>query len=411
MADAHKKALARSRGGGVLCPPPIAEFLLRNVAIWQPSDFGDDASSKDDVDDDLQVWLAVLEECVDKDGTKPTITKPMLMQFRKYLRLAADTDKVDASKDASLDEDGTLGGGDKDDPNREGADPFKSADGLASDGSAGHGKITPVSPTLAEDLKDQKASSKGQLVFGSLAHFLGRAPTRAECRGVEYCSHPGSSDLIRKSAKMVGANTFVEAIGKCRTLDSIVPLETFIGRLVDSLAGCADDFTGYASTAAARVGLCFSKARETADSDRVVVEYYDTYIMQSYIGRFLPKRCDYELMMRCNKLYRSVVCQPSPPMANALLPPPPVVSAAQQNESRAMLESIQALTSQVGELVSSVQRHGSRLDSMTSRMDGLNGKVEALADSGGGLPSGKNRWIKCDKCGKLGHKASECTGK
>ena len=39
------------------------------------------------------------------------------------------------------------------------------------------------------------------------------------------------------------------------------------------------------------------------------------------------------------------------------------------------------------------------------------GKVEALADSSGLPSSGKNRWIKCDKCGKLGHKASECPNK
>ena len=411
MADAHKKALARSRGGGVLCPPSIVEFLLRNVAIWQPTDFGDEGSSKEDVDDDMQVWIAVLEECVDKDGSKPDLTKSALLQFRKFLRLPADPDKLDASKDASRDEDGGSAEHATEGTEGERSASLKAPDGVASDGFAMPGKIPPPSPTLGEDLREQKATSKGQLVFGSLAHFLGRAPTRAECKGVEYCSHPGSSDLIRKSAKMVGANTFVDAIGKCRTMDSIVPLETFIGRLVDSLAGCADDFTGYASTAAARVGLCFNKARETADSDRVVVEYYDTYIMQSYIGRFLPKRCDYELMMRCNKLYRNLACLPISSAAAALPPPPPAVSTVQQSDARAMLESVQALTAQVGELVSSVQKHGSRLDSMSSRMDGLNSKVEAVADSSG-MPSGsKNRWIKCDKCHKLGHKAEDCPDK
>ena len=210
---------------------------------------------------------------------------------------------------------------------------------------------------------------------------------------------------------MAGANTFLDAIGKCRTLDSIVPLETFIGRLVDSLAGCADDFTGYASIAAARVGLCFSKARETADSDRVVVEYYDTYIMQSYIGRFLPKRCDYELMMRCNKLYRSPSTFNMPMPSAAISPPPTATPLPSQSESRAMVDSMQSLTAQVGELVTSVQKHGSRLDSMNSRIDGMNQKIEAVADSSG-MPAGsKNRWIKCDKCGKLGHRASECTSK
>ena len=405
MAEAHKAALARSRGGGVLCPPMIAEFLLRNVAIWQPTDFSESASSPEDVEDDMKVWMAVLEECLDKDGARPDITKPMLLQFRKYIRMAADPFKVGASMDASKDEDGPKSGtGEGETESGE----SKPARGASVNGQAAFGATQLPSPTLEEDLREQKASSKGQLVFGSLALFLGRAPTRAECRGVEYCSHPGSSDLIRKSAKMVGANTFVDAVAKCRAMESIVPLETFFGRLVDSLAGCADDFTGYSATAAARVGLCFNKARETADSDLVVVEYYDTYIMQSYIGRFLPKRCDYELMMRCNKLYRSLG-PPGAAGAAALVAPTAVIAASVQSEMRSVLESVQALTSQVGELVSTVQRHGSRLDTVNSRLDGLNSKVEAVADSSG-LPAGsKNRWIKCNKCGELGHKAADCT--
>ncbi len=65
-----------------MCPPMVAEILMRNVALWQPTDFGDDASSKEDVDDDLTVWMAVIVDCIDKDGAPPTVPKSVMLQFR-----------------------------------------------------------------------------------------------------------------------------------------------------------------------------------------------------------------------------------------------------------------------------------------------------------------------------------------
>jgi outer membrane murein-binding lipoprotein Lpp len=360
----------------------IRDLLLSDKSKWSFTDFTLGGVQSDGLGDVTAMWSAVLHEIVDAADPKPKVAPSQLLRFKRWFKEAVDepvdVDGLDeASKEGSKGGDAELAG--------DGEVMGKKKAGTAAKEAAGL-----FSGTLAIDLQEQRASNQGQLVYAALALFLGRAPTRAECKATEYCSHPGSSDLIRKSAKIIGSQTFVEVIAKCRTSGSVQPLASFLGRLVDSLAGCADDYTGYASTAAAQIGLWFSKTRDTADSDMVVVEYCDSYVMQHYIGRFLPKRCDYELLMLCNKLHKTEgvgvggVCSPS------------------------ILDGIAAMTAQVSELTSAVTRQAARLDQLGNRMDGLNSKVEAVGEAAG-VVSGKNKWLKCDKCNKLGHKKADCT--
>jgi hypothetical protein len=375
--------LAQLRGGGLSCPVQIRDILLSDKEMWEPSDFTLGGVHKDDLADNLAMWSAIIHEILEEDEKKRLVNPSQLLRFKRWINAAVDKEAVDEDGvDEEEKDEAKSGGGD--------AVAVEVVSGSKGKASSAADTAGLYSGTLAADLLEQRASNQGQLVYAALALFLGRAPTRSECKATEYCSHPGSSDLIRKSAKIIGSQTYVEVIAKCRTTGSVQPLASFLGRLVDSLAGCADDYTGYASTAAARIGLWFSKTRDTADSDMVVVEYCDSYVMQHYIGRFLPKRCDYELLMLCNKLHKTEA-----PVAGGSCPP-------------SVIDGLVAMTAQVSELTAAVTRQASRMDSLGNRMDGLNTKVEAVGEAAG-VVSGKNKWLKCDKCGKLGHKKADCT--
>jgi hypothetical protein len=89
-----------------------------------------------------------------------------------------------------------------------------------------------LAPAVQADLLAQSAKRTSQVGYLNAALHLGYHPSRAESHGLRHGDTATSLDIIRKSSKMPGTFTIVDAISDSEKKRSPAPLDTFIGRLI-----------------------------------------------------------------------------------------------------------------------------------------------------------------------------------
>jgi hypothetical protein len=230
------------------------------------------------------------------------------------------------------------------------------------------------------------------------ALHLGYHPSRAESHGLRHGDTATSSDIIRKSSKMPGTFTIVDAISDSEKKRSPAPLDTFIGRLIDSLNSVADDHAEFAPIAAGKVSQLYSRVKSTAILEMAPVFFMKEYVLWTCRGRGIPTPMDLEIMARAEKEAAKLMGEGRSGHGGGQ-GGGGGGSAPGGHSDSAVMGKLDELFKKFGEIESKVNK----ISGIESRLDTLLNKVKSLTDPG------RDRNITCNKCGEKGHRVADCT--
>jgi len=181
----------------------------------------------------------------------------------------------------------------------------------------------------------------------------------------------------------------------------------------------------FAQMGAHRIGMWFDKAVQGAPSEDVALEYMELAILRwPLCGRGLPVEYDSELMDRAKRLAPSAA-PPIAPSFTAIPPAPPPPPAAVVPASQPKSDGAIALNDQLDQMVKGIEgltgqmaTFGRRLDATHSKLDNVSNKVGGLETKVKDMEAGssmrpktkeeKDKTIRCNKCGQIGHREADC---
>ena len=271
------------------------------------------------------------------------------------------------------------------------------------------GKPTPakepvLSAGVLEDMAAQNASNPGQIGYLNAAIHLGYHPSPAECEGLSHGDTAASSDKLRKSSKMPGAHTFVDAVTASKKETSSVPLDNFVSRLLDSLNSVADDHAGYAAIAAGKISQVYSRVKSTAIEEMAVVYYMEEYILWTFRGRGLPTPMNLEVLNRAEKRALQVARKAGGGSSSG--------GTGRSDQDAAIMEQLKELGG-LAKRFDSLETRLAKLDGLEAKVGRFDSRIDGLASKlgqmGGPSKENKDKHITCNKCGKKGHREANCT--
>lgn len=393
VADGHdREAVLASVHGGRSCPPDLLKVLMENQDKWEADDVLFSLVDVDGREDVWQLWLLIFEEC----GIDTEAQKMQLQRFRLWVFTAADEgggpDASDA-KDVSKPKDGMDG---KD------TGSGKDSSGGKSKAKSKDDEEERLSKAMLDELADQGMTSIAQLKYLSACMYLGTHASAHECTGLVVGAHVGASETIRKTCKVQGVTTMHSAIDESKKLGSRSPLDTFFTYMTDSMTTVIDDHANYAAVGSSRVRSFYNLLCDTAPNDMAVILYVEDIISRSYRGKGCPTRVDMQKLAVISKKAGESSRVDSDDRSKSKLGESELVAIGSQlQEVTVALSKFEGVESRMtSKLNTAIARLESRVDSVANKVT----RLEATDPD-------KDKHMKCDKCGKKGHRSSACPDK
>jgi hypothetical protein len=259
---------------------------------------------------------------------------------------------------------------------------------------------------MQQEMDAQGATNPKQLSYTSACVVLGRHATRGELKGLGptggYGDHPATSDAIRKNmkaSKQLGMQDVTTVLAKAKIEGSLASFDAFIANTRESMTSCPDDHVDFAMRGANLIGQWHEHGRAAASCDLAALEYFELCIVYNIArSRGLPKPYEPELMARAEKTARVAEQRRNggvlvPRVGATSLPP------AGDGAGGAPPAWMSAYVKTVEEGAAASK---AAMDSMAKRMDALNAKVDRSNQED------KDKFMKCNKCGKKGHREANC---
>ena len=234
------------------CPDPIKELLLQG---WKDGEW-----TQDDVQDqttgfvasrDLEVWEAIIDECIKTKPPTPPIKKPDRKRFEKWLK----------------------------------------AIGTTGDGTTSY---VPSAACL-KDMADQGAKSVRDILFTEVSLHTGRPAGATDLVGAEY-KVPASVSSGGRLAVKTKSETFDSALERSEKQGNMATLETFIQELCHQLSNCDDPFGERASS---NITQWWGRGTRTMKAFGVKAQLmYFREFRGMYKGRGFPVFYDSEIVTR-----------------------------------------------------------------------------------------------------------------
>ena len=435
VRESRSLALKSGRGGGRLCPTLLVSILELDTdgTHWNVSDFTDGGVPVDRQDSVKALWAATVRELVEKmpseERAKYKLPDSQVLRFYEWVFAAKDEDVPSMAK-------GTAGSAakkalrglagakgakmkatkavDSDD-----SDSDEEADAVTS--RKGGDASYVISPKMLSDIQAHPGATTGvQLCYLSACIFLGKHASKVECEGLSYGEHPVSAALIRKNSKVaaLGMQSVTASFTSARKLGTMAPLTFFFANTRDKMMNAADDHCSFARMGAHRIGTWYDKAMQVATSDAVAIEYFELSVIKGPLnGRGLPEDYDSELMERAKKV--AGACEPCVPTLSLPLPGPPSGTSQQRSDNQQVVlgtqleEVVKGIETIQGSLVTMGRRVDAthtKVDATNQKVDSLSAKVKKLEESKGPAltKEEKDKTIKCNKCGAIGHREADC---
>ena len=378
--------VAEKRGGRA-CPAQAAAALLSEAGLerWQADDIPTSSLDEAEIEDVVNLWALVFAEIENAGGPGIDLEASAGVAFRLWLKRA-----VDANADPAGDEDDTddMAGGDDDTKKKKGASK--------AGGGGSEPAFEKLAPAVQADLLAQNAKRTSQIGYLNAALHLGYHPSRAESHGLRHGDTATSSEVIRKSSKMPGTFTIVDAISESERKRSPAPLDSFVGRLIDSLNSVADDHAEFSPIAAGKISQLYSRVKSTAISEMAPVFFIKEFVLWTCRGRGIPFPMDLEIMARAEKEATKLMAEGRTGHSGGggTQQPGGAAETAVMGKLEELFKKFEAVESKVGKIAG-----------IESRLDTLTNKVQGLAKPAGD----RDKHITCNKCGEKGHRADNCT--
>ena len=373
--------------GGRSCPAKAAAALLSEAGLerWQADDIPTSALDEDEIEDVVSLWGLVFAEIEGEGGPAVNLEASEGVAFKIWLKRAVDAGSDGAGKDDDTDD---VGGGDDDTKKKKGASKAGGAD--AEDA------FEALAPAVQADLLAQNAKRTSQVGYLNAALHLGYHPSRAESHGLRHGDTATSSEVIRKSSKMPGTFTIVDAIAESEKKRSPAPLDGFVGRLIDSLNSVADDHAEYAPIAAGKISQLYSRVKSTAILEMAPVFFMKEYVLWTCRGRGIPMPMDLEIMARSEKEAAKLAGEGRSGHGGG---------GGTQSSGGASDGAVMGKLEELFEKFKAVESKVGKIAGIESRLDTLSNKVQNLSKPAGE----RDKHITCNKCGEKGHRAENCT--
>ena len=97
MATRDHAAMLAERRGGKLCPAVAKEELLSGKSFWSPEDLPVDGVPEAELDDTLNLWKLVFEDCAGEEDSKVVSTVSEFFRFSVWVKKPVDVAIPDVS--------------------------------------------------------------------------------------------------------------------------------------------------------------------------------------------------------------------------------------------------------------------------------------------------------------------------
>jgi len=155
----------------------------------------------------------------------------------------------------------------------------------------------------------------------------------------------------------------------------------------------------FAANFASRTLQWWLRAKSTLKYPRALLYYVLEYRLER-VGRLFPELFDAEIAQRAMNMHSSGLV-------------PPGLGASADGTGRAdgtHAKSVSEMTEKMNELLTSMGKMASTMDTVAGRVRGLSDRVGEV-EKKAGSPGGPNKGRKCHKCGSTDHLVANCPEK